>query len=822
MKRSAGALLLLVLSWSGRLPAAEAPQQILPREALVLEPVGRPGRGAVAVDAVEAQLVAGKWAAPTTGDTVTLPDGSARAWRAAKLAANGSLGPEAVAGRYAYFPIPSDAERVMILEISGHLLAYFNGEPRAGDPYGHGYVHLPVALRKGANDLLLLGSSRAKDGVRWRLVAPKAAAQFDLADVTKPDLLLGEATATHAALPILNATAAPLDGLTVEATLAGGPAVATPVPSLAPLSTRKVGFVIKGPAPEKDGECAVELRLLKKGQDRPLDTATLKLALRKAGQSYKRTFISDIDGSVQYYAVQPARPAEGTKDPPALVLTLHGAAVEAIGQADAYGGKSWAHIVAPTNRRPFGFDWEDWGRLDALEVLKIAKDSLQTDPRRTYLTGHSMGGHGTWQIGVTYPDRFAAIAPSAGWVSFWSYAGAEKPGPTSPVQELLRRASNPSDTQALARNTVACGVYVLHGEADDNVPVGQARIMRGVLGGFHPDFAYYERPGAGHWWGNECVDWPPLFDFLARHTLPKRKEVRKVEFVTASPGVSARCYWATIEVQQHALQFSRVEITCDPDKRRFSGKTENVARLALDLGPLKPGQPLAVELDGQKVEKIDWPQKERLWLTRQGDRWSVADEPAPSLKGPRRYGPFKDAFRNRMLFVYGTKGTKEENAWALARARYDAETFWYRGNGSVDVVADADAAVTADLDRNVILYGNADTNAAWPALLGDSPVQVRRGRVTVGDHEEKGEGLACLFLRPRPGSDRASVAAVAGSGLPGMRLTDRRPYFQSGSGYPDCLVLDAEALGQGGDGVRGAGFFGTDWGVASGEFAWKK
>jgi len=138
------------------------------------------------------------------------------------------------------------------------------------------------------------------------------------------------------------------------------------------------------------------------------------------------------------------------------------------------------------------------------------------------------------------------------------------------------------------------------------------------------------------------------------------------------------------------------------------------------------------------------------------------------------------------------------------------------------VVADSDAAVTADRDRNVILYGNADSNGAWPLLLGDSPVQVRRGRVTVGDHEEKGEGLTCLFLRPRPGSDRACVAAVAGTGLPGMRLTERRPYFQSGSGYPDCLVLDADALSKGGDGVRLAGYFGIDWGVAPGEFAWKK
>src|SRR5205823_5150441 len=97
----------------------------------------------------------------------------------------------------------------------------------------------------------------------------------------------------------------------------------------------------------------------------PLGDATLNLPVRKPDQSYKRTFVSDIDGSVQYYAVQPARPDKKDTAPPALFLTLHGASVEGIGQANAYGGKTWGHIVAPTNRRPYGFDWEDWGRLDA-------------------------------------------------------------------------------------------------------------------------------------------------------------------------------------------------------------------------------------------------------------------------------------------------------------------------------------------------------------------------------------------------------------------------------------------------------------------------
>jgi hypothetical protein len=178
-----------------------------------------------------------------------------------------------------------------------------------------------------------------------------------------------------------------------------------------------------------------------------------------------------------------------------------------------------------------------------------------------------------------------------------------------------------------------------------------------------------------------------------------------------------------------------------------------------------------------------------------------------------------------MLLVYGTRGTPEENAWAFARARYDAETFWYRGNGAMELCSDTEFADPRESphnrDRNVVLYGNADTNGAWNALLSDSPVVVRRSGVTAGDHTLPGDDLACLFVRPRPGSDRALVGIVSGTGLPGMRLTDRIPYFVSGVEYPDCIVLGPNTLTGGAAGVRMAGFFGNDWTLATGDFQWQ-
>ena len=78
--------------------------------------------------------------------------------------------------------------------------------------------------------------------------------------------------------------------------------------------------------------------------------------------------------------------------------------------------------------------------------------------------------------------------------------------------------------------------------------------------------------------------------------------------------------------------------------------------------------------------------------------------------------------------------------------------------------------------------------------LGQEPVQVRRGQVQVGKRTIARDDLACLFLQPRPGSDQATVGVVAGSGLIGLRLTERLPYFISGVAYPDCLVVACQTV----------------------------
>ncbi len=815
-------------------PAEDPPSQHTMRQALVLPrpttPGDHPRRSPVHVDLIEAQLVGGTWTEPVDGGQLPIPGAEPLLWTLKETADNGVLRDRALRGGYAYWSVDSDEDRIMILDAAGHGMGYVNGVPRAGDVYSNGRMRLPVELNKGRNDFLF---RCARGSLRAKLIEPKGPAFFDLHDLTLPDIIEGENWAVHGGVVIVNATAEPLTDLFIHSGGSGLPARKTPVPVIGPMTVRKVPFFLGGAVEPGARICEIELELFRNeaGVKRIIDSRQIKVRIRRDDEKHKRTFISEIDGSVQYYAVTPMREDGKSNagvnlsdaDQPALFLTLHGASVEGEGQARVYSHKDWGHVVAPTNRRPYGFDWEDWGRLDALEVLEINKKRLNIDPNRVYLTGHSMGGHGTWQVGVTHPDKFAAIAPSAGWVSFWSYTGAQKYEDTEGIEELLNRATNAGDTAALARNFLHYGIYILHGEKDDNVPAEQAHMMTSLLEGFHPDYTYHEQPGAGHWWGGQCCDWPPLFDFFAQRTRPRDSEVDEIEFWTANPGISAWSRWVGIEQQIEHLQFSSVRATRDAQARRFEIETNNIARLALKIDDLLGPGEITVEIDGERITDIPWPENGmQIWLMRdgRGTKWTVDGEPlSGDEKGPHRYGPFKDAFRNRMIFVYGTRGTDEENDWNYAKARYDAESFWYRGNGSIDVIADTEFDPAAEPDRGVIIYGNADTNAAWEPLLGEAPVQVRRGIIRIGSRELAGDDLGCLFLRPRPGSDTASVGAVSGSGLPGLRVTERLPYFLAGVGYPDFLVISPEVLTEGAAGVRAAGYFGLDWSVDEGQSA---
>lgn len=775
----------------------------------------RYGREALYTDPLAHQLYTKSLKTPAPGAVFsTKSSGEAIAWQPLKADSTGRLfiprmGSDFSFGRgggYIYLTYTSDRERTALLNVQGNSGLFFNGEPHAGDPYNSGWLYIPVKLKKGLNELYVRGGN-----IKALLTFPITPISINTEDPTVPTIVVnGQNQDLQGAVVVYNTTEKEIKGLQIRSNLMGKEEVAS-LPAIPALSSRKVGFRIDGSSVTATGKQQCSLSLLEKGK--VLSEAKVDIEAVSPGSSYSTTFVSAIDGSTQYYGVTPQ--AGGFKEGAALFLSVHGAGVEAIGQARAYGPKDWGTLVAPTNRRPRGFNWEDWGRLDALEVLSLARDRFKPHPQEVYLTGHSMGGHGTWFLGATYPDKWAAIAPCAGYPTLKGYGSADglvPDNPGTPMEQMLLRTSNQSDVIQLASNYKPLGVYIFHGDADRVVPVTYARQMKKVLGDFHADMSYYEYPGGEHWFGNHSVDWQPLFQYFRWHKRPVDTAVNSIDFKTASPGISSTYRWASVLQQQHPLQYSRMQLQRSRSAGTIAGNTENVRVLQLDLSDFGAGTLVTIKLDSlASVNYTTNTSTDSVFLLKEEGKWVLSSRPGLEQKGPHRYGTFKDAFNHRMVFVYGTAGTKEENDWSLNKARYDAETWYYRGNGAVDVIPDKEFSLSRFKDRGVILYGNKSTNKAWGSLLSDCPIQVERGRVSAGGKTWSGDDLSTYFVWPIRSSAIASVGVVSGTGVKGMNGANANQYFAGASGFPDFMIYGLDMLQGGVPAVKLAGFYDHNW-----------
>jgi dienelactone hydrolase len=770
--RRFAAAICLVFAWPALadLTLADDAKSLALSEALAIDGVSSWARRPINVDGVVAAMVDGVLGDPArnpkAGDTLAVPPAlekeggpTTAAWKQVGgevkgegMQASGVFG-EMPRGTYLLFAVHSGRERVMMLEASGHGVAYVNGEPRVGDPYSFGFVRLPILLHEGANQIILQHANRGE--VRARLEEPRGRVEINESDLTLPDVIAhGE---YDLAVPLANCTTGHLHVLLRASERMPDRKEWRAAVSLPPMSVTKVPVRVSllcQPAMPSRASVSVDIAHANGSYER-LAACDATFTVRDGALTHKRTYTSVIDGSVQYVSVVPPLvEAESDKAvPPGLVLSLHGASVEATNQAASYAPKRGLVIACPTNRRPYGFDWEDWGRIDALESMDFVAREFKTDPRRQYLTGHSMGGHGTWQLGCLYPERFAAIAPSAGWLSFATYMSAvgQEYGPAGDdaVMRKFREVVVPSNTLALLPNLqrakgTPASIYILHGDADDNVPVSEARHAREELTKLGIPFEFHEQPGAGHWWDDDAVK-------------------------KANAGAGGETTWGT---------------AC-----------------------------------------VDWPAMFEMFSARTGANWPPDEDSRPfSWIGPDHFHPgsFKRVFNNRFVLVYGTHGTPEENAWAYAKARFDGEQWWYRGNGYARVVSDevfGDGIERNNLGANAVLYGDRRMNRAWKHLdLGFG--EPWRPGTEEGDSDLGGE-RSWVSLRAASPGGRMLIGSVGGSTIRAMRATDRFSYFSAGVDYPSVTLLSPDIWTTGEAGVRAAGFVGSDGQVKADALAWR-
>ncbi|MFC1584991.1 prolyl oligopeptidase family serine peptidase [Fibrobacterota bacterium] len=159
-------------------------------------------------------------------------------------------------------------------------------------------------------------------------------------------------------------------------------------------------------------------------------------------------------------------------------------------------------VVAPQVQEDsqwVNFPWEDGSYVlddlpistslnSALGILEELKAEFSLDSSRFYVMGLSMGGYGTWDLIMRYPDLFAAAVPVCG-------------------------AGDPSRAASIAD----IGIWIFHGDEDPTVPVGGSREMYQALQDAGSEAVYSEIEGRNHFsWLDACAE-PDLAGWLFSH-----------------------------------------------------------------------------------------------------------------------------------------------------------------------------------------------------------------------------------------------------------------------------------------------------------------
>jgi hypothetical protein len=203
------------------------------------------------------------------------------------------------------------------------------------------------------------------------------------------------------------------------------------------------------------------------------------------------------DSDLGLYLVAGPKPKGG------LLIAMHGGGEGAGDAGSAMGAFAGAASAGLTVIAPQAIQLLDsaWNKPQmerfVVDLVDAARRTLDVDPDRVYLAGHSMGGDGSWMLGGRHADRLAGCAPLAGSVMPYMKAGK------------LNRLETPlSDYEALSEgvlpNLMHLPYWIYHSDDDRNEAVHPDDIAVGILKKLQAKFPgkyehHYDRvSGMGH------------------------------------------------------------------------------------------------------------------------------------------------------------------------------------------------------------------------------------------------------------------------------------------------------------------------------------
>jgi pimeloyl-ACP methyl ester carboxylesterase len=497
---------------------------------------------------------------------------------------------------------------------------------------------------------------------------------------------------------------------------------------------------------------------------------------------------SRTDGSVQPFAVRlPAGYSQEKRYP--LVVQLHGLNFNEVlfGSRVRYngmGGPQWIHpdlpvIYVQAFGRPSAF-YRGMGEEDTLEVIEEAQRRFSVDRDRVYMMGHSMGGSGSYTIGLHYPDRFGGLMPID--AAMWTRARASSGTPPDWMKPQIDIHSTPS----LYPNARNVDVFFKHAGA--GIQGRSTEFTDGIVeeGGFSTTESFPNMP-------HSFADQYPYANFVTELIQrPIRRRPAEIKFFTNTLRYNC-AYWVTIDRLTKHNASARITATVGSDKTpglRVSTANVDALTLRMNESPVPNEAAIPLVVDGAEVSRGTLPAL--VHLSRQDGSWKIAEWKAPSrTKKHGLQGPIDDAFNSRFLAVYGD-GNRD-----LAITELDAIR---NPPGPLDIHGDFPmkpaARVTAkDIENaNLILFGTPESNPILKRIAASLPAGLLRSD----------NGARSIFVYPNPENPSRYVVVWQAKVLSGEDTTLRWAWI-----LPLCLMPDYVWVKDGR--ILSGGHFDSDW-----------
>lgn len=407
------------------------------------------------------------------------------------------------------------------------------------------------------------------------------------------------------------------------------------------------------------------------------------------------------------------------------------------------------------------------GEIDVLEAMEHAKRNYRIDEDRIAVRGFSMGGAGCWQFAVHYSDMFFAANPGAGFSEtpeFLKFFQKETLNPTWYEQKLWQMY----DCTDWCRNLQQLPTVAYSGELDTQKQA--ADIMESALAKENIVLTHIIGPKTKHAiHAGAKIEIEKRLASLAR--VGRQRFPRVVDFTTYTLQYN-RMNWVTVTGLAEHWAKGHVQAALDVDHHTIKVISNGVTGIEFNFpaghSPFEKTSSVTFQIDKQTIHVKHAHQTDRslqVALHKDGEAWKLGSASSDGLaKRHNLQGPIDDAFLDSFVVVSpsGKAAHPSVDAWTNSEMTHFVQQWRQQFRG--DAVVKTDKTLTdADIaNSNLVLFGDASSNAIIKRVLGKLPIKWDGDSISIGDKKFDSKHHSPMMIYPNPLNSKRYVVINSG------------------------------------------------------------